>query len=106
MDDRKYVIVSNEHPAWPKGALLFWGRHTEDDQQRSFGGYTTRFDQCEKYTRAEIEQWRGSHRAEYPFFDEISPTCPHDFMKHNEVVCTLEELNSLGWSLWNVVMRA
>lgn len=106
MDDRKYVIVSNEHSSWPNGALLFWGHYTEDDHERSFGGYTTRFDKCERYTRDEIEKWRGGLKAEYPFFDEIRPASSHDFKKHDEVVCTLEELESLGWSLWNVVMRA
>lgn len=104
--DRKYVIVSNEHSAWPNGALLFWGRRTEDSQKRSFGGYTTRFDQCELYTREEIEEWRGGLKAQYPFFDEIQPLSLSDFLKHNEVVCTLEDLKTLGYSLWNVVMRA
>lgn len=41
--ERKYVIVSNEHDSWPRGALLFWGRRTEDEEKRSFGGYTTRW---------------------------------------------------------------
>lgn len=106
MKDRKYVIVCNEHSAWPDDALLFWGRHTEDDQERSFGGYTTRFDQCEKYTREEIVQWRGEAAEHYPFFDEIQPIGLLGFLKYNEVVCTLEDLESIGYSLWNVVMRA
>lgn len=106
MEDRKYVIVSNEHSTWPNGALLFWGRRTEDGQERSFGGYTTRFDQCELYTREEIEKWRGELKAQYPFFDEIQPMSPRDLLKHDEVVCTLEDLQTLGYSLWNVVMRA
>lgn len=100
------MIVSNEYSAYPNGALLFWGRRTEDGQKRSFGGYTTSFDQCELYTREEIEEWRDDLKAQYPFFDEICPTSPSDFRKHNEVVCTLEDLKTLGYSLWNVVMRA
>lgn len=100
------MIVSNVHSAWPNSALLFWGRRTEDGQERSFGGYTTRFDQCELYTREEIEERRGGLKAQYPFFDEIQPTSPSDFLKHNDVVCTLEDLKTIGYSLWNVVMRA
>ena len=104
--DRKYVIVSNEHKSWPTGALLFWGRITEDGEKRSFGGYTTRWDKCEKYTREELEKWRGSLREHYPFFDELD--IPHDFAfrKHAEVLCTLEDLEKIGYSLWSVVCRA
>lgn len=104
--ERKYVIVSNEHDAWPNGALLFWGRRTEDDQERSFGGYTTNFYQCERYTREEIEKWRGVRKAQYPFFDEVQPISRRSFKQYSEVICTLEDLESLGWKLWNVVMVA
>lgn len=105
MEERKYVIVSNKHPSWPASALLFWGHYTEDNQDRSFGGYTARFDQCEKYTKSEIERWRNGVEEHYPFFAEINPTCPHDFLQYEDVICTLEELGRLGWSLWNVVVR-
>lgn len=105
MEERKYVIVNNEYTTWPKGSLLFWGHYTEDDQQRSFGGYTTRFDQCEKYTRTEVERWRAAAVDHYPFFDEIKPTCAGDFLKYEDVVCTLEDLHSLGWALWQIVVR-
>lgn len=103
---RKYVIVCNEHRSWPTGTLLFWGEHTEDNQKRSFGGYTTRWDKCEKYTREELEKWRGAAKEHYPFFDEINPTSYNDFRKHNEVLCTMEELESIGFKLWSVVCMA
>lgn len=103
--ERKYVIVSNEHKSWPAGALLFWGRHTEDGEKRSFGGYTTRWDKCEKYTREELMQYRGGMVKEYPFFDELNITSDYDFRKHNEVLCTMEELEKIGYALWNVVCR-
>jgi len=33
---------------------MFWGTQTEDDEERSFGGYTIDVDDCEKYTKQEI----------------------------------------------------
>ena len=101
--ERKYVIVCNEHKSWPSCALLFWGHLTEDDEERSFGGYTSRLDRCERYTRDEIKKWRRGAAQHYPFFDEVKPSCPNDFRKYNEVVCTLEELESIGFSVWTVV---
>lgn len=101
--ERKYVIVCNEHESWPSCALLFWGHRTEDAEARSFGGYTSRFDKCEHYTRDEINRWRRGAVQHYPFFDEIKPSCPHDFRKYNEVVCTLEELESIGFTVWTVI---
>lgn len=100
---RNYVIVANKHRTWPSGSLLFWGRHTEDCEKRSFGGYTSRFDQCEKYTREELEKWRGSMKTQYPFFDELKITSPGDLYGHDEVLCTLEDLQSIGFSVWQVV---
>ena len=104
--ERKYVIVSNEHDRWPRGALLFWGRLTDDEKERSFGGYTTKWDKCEKYTREELEKWRGSLFLYYPFFDELEIQNDRDFRRHSEVLCTMEDLESLGYSLWNVMCLA
>lgn len=101
--ERNYVIVSNEHRSWPSGSLLFWGHLTEPDEKRSFGGYTSRWDKCERYTRKELELFRGDLKKQYPFFDEIKPECMHDFKKHDEVLCTLEELESIGYKVWTVV---
>lgn len=104
--ERNFVIVSNEHDSWPRGALLFWGRLTADDEKRSYGGYTTRWDKCEKYTREELTKWRGGLVKEYPFFDELNIRSDYDFRKHAEVLCTLADLEKLGYSLWSVVCRA
>lgn len=100
---RNYVIVANRHRTWPGGSLLFWGRHTEDHEERSFGGYTTRFDQCEKYTRKELKQWRKGDKKHYPFFDELDIGSPGEFCEYDEVLCTLEQLQSIGFSVWTVV---
>lgn len=100
---RNYVIVANRHRSWPGGSLLFWGRHTADHEERSFGGYTSRYDQCEKYTREELQHWRKGDRKHYPFFDELTITSPGDLYDHDEVLCTLEELQSIGFSVWQVV---
>ena len=51
---RNYVIVCNEHKGIA-GSLLFWGTHSKDEEKRSFGGYTSDFNACEKYTLKEIE---------------------------------------------------
>ena len=100
---RNYVIVANRHRTWPGGSLLFWGRHTEDHEERSFGGYTSRFNQCEKYTRAELEKWRKGDKKHYPFFDELDIGSPAEFGEYDEVLCTLEQLQSIGFSVWTVV---
>lgn len=101
--ERNYVIVANRHRTWPGGSLLFWGRHTEDHEERSFGGYTSRFDQCEKYTRQELLHWRKGDKKHYPFFDELDIASPGEFGEHEEVLCTLGQLQSIGFSIWTVV---
>lgn len=52
--DRNYVVVCNRYSGIG-GSLLFWGTKTEDNSERSFGGYTSDFNNCEKYTLEEIE---------------------------------------------------
>lgn len=55
-DERKYVIVCNEHSGiWP-GALLFWGHRTQDAEERSFGGYTSDIDGCELYSERDLKE--------------------------------------------------
>lgn len=103
--NRKYVIVSNEHTGWPRGALLFWGRLTDDCEKRSFGGYTTRWDKCERYTREELEEYRKGSEQHYPFFDELNLNA-RPFLACSEVLCTLEELESIGYSVWTVICRS
>lgn len=63
--DREYIIVCNEHNGIFAGCLLFWGHKTEDNERRSFGGYTSDIDNCEMYTLKEIEE-KGYN---FPVFD-------------------------------------
>ena len=53
--EREYVILCNEHSGLFRGAALFWGHKTEDNEKRSFGGYTSDIDGCEMYTLEEIK---------------------------------------------------
>ncbi len=98
--NRDYVIVCNEHPSLLPGSLLFWGEHTEDSVDRSYSGYTCQIDKCEKYTREELERWRGGLKKEYPFFDEIKPGT---FRRHNEVLATIEQLELIGYREFHVL---
>ena len=58
---REYVIVSNRHQSRFPGCVLFWGYRTEDNEKRSFGGYTYGLDKCERYTLEEsiAKIWNG-----------------------------------------------
>ena len=100
--DRDYVIVCNEHHSIFPGALLFWGNHTEDSEKRSFAGYTSKIDKCERYTRKELEEWRGELKDEYPFFEEISAK---KFSRSDEVLITIEQLKALGYREYHVMYR-
>lgn len=40
---------------WSRGQLIFWGRLTDDDEERSFGGYTNDSSQCERYSLQELK---------------------------------------------------
>ena len=95
---RNYVIVCNEHTNAKKaGELLFWGFHTENDEERSFGGYTTDIDKCEKYTRQELEEWRGDNTERIPFYDEIKGNGLAGFFKCEDVMISQEDLYTLGF---------
>ena len=98
--NRDYVILSLEHST--SDYLIFWGRHTQDDEQRSFGGYTRDLNKCERYTRDELEQYRGGDRVHYPFFDELAKK---DFWKQEEVLMTLDDLETMGFYEARVMMR-
>lgn len=90
--ERKYVIVCNEHKAMLKDTLLFWGSLTDDNSKRSFGGYTCQIDKCERYTRQELEEWRGDLKKEYPFFDELKKAT--DFFRSDEVLISIDDLKN------------
>ncbi|QAT48567.1 hypothetical protein EQM14_01540 [Caproiciproducens sp. NJN-50] len=100
--ERNYVIVCNEHKPLLPETLLFWGFHTEDSEERNFGGYTIQIDKCERYTREELESWRGYLKKEYPFYDEIKP---HSFRKHSEVLISIEQLEKMGYREMHVMCQ-
>lgn len=91
-NERKYVIVCNEHTAIIKDALLFWGSFTDDNtEKRSFSGYTCQIDKCERYTRKELEEFRGNlKKAEFLFFDELENE--RDFFQKDEVFISIDDL--------------
>lgn len=63
--ERQYVIVCNKHSGNWAGCVLFWGSLTEDHEKRSFGGYTTGVDRCERYTMDEILSFSSDMFTEY-----------------------------------------
>jgi hypothetical protein len=102
VSERNYVIVCNEHkPIFP-GVLLFWGKLTPDDAKRSYAGYTCQFDKCERYTREELNTFRGNLKKQYPFYDEIKSVT---FFKHDEVLISIEELKKFGFREFHVMGR-
>ena len=103
-DDRQYVIVCRRHKAILPQALLFWGSLTDDDMERSYGGYTMDIDKCERYTRDELEKWRGNLKEEYPFFDELK--AKSGFYRQDEIlirICDLE--HTMGFQRYTVLTR-
>lgn len=53
--NRDYVIISDHKSIFGDSIPLFWGRRTEADEQRCYGGYTSNVEYCEKYTKEELE---------------------------------------------------
>lgn len=51
--ERKYVLVSAK---WTKEHLVFWGRLTKDEEDRSYGGYTSDLKSCERYSLDEVKE--------------------------------------------------
>ncbi len=102
--DRQYVIVCREHKALLSPALLFWGSLTDDDAKRSYSGYTMDIDKCERYTRDELEKWRGNLKEEYPFFDELKAKSA--FYRQDEILIRIWELEYiLGYRKYTVLTR-
>lgn len=88
--ERNYVIVCNRHQGI-SGALLFWGSKTEDDDKRSYGGYTSDFNSCERYTLEEVE--RNGHK--FPIYGRC---CNHDnFREFGDFAIEVRRLERLGY---------
>lgn len=90
-DERKYVIVCNEHSGnWP-GVLLFWGHRTQDYENRSFGGYTSDIDSCELYSENEVKE-KGYHFPRY-----CEGMTWEEFRGYDDVLIEPECLEKLGY---------
>ena len=95
--NRDYVIVCNEHNSMWNGCLLFWGHHTKDNENRSFGGYTSDIEKCERYTLEEIRD-KNYH---FPVYDKRMST--FSFRKHDDVIIKLSQLEKLGYAKMTVM---
>lgn len=84
---REYVIVNNEHGVPER--FLFWGMKSKDCEERSFGGYTDNLDNCERYSKKDILQ----SGYDFKFYEEGMSI--DDFIKHDDVVIKLKDLNVL-----------
>lgn len=97
--DRKYVIVCNEHSGNWAGCLLFWGQLTDDGEKRSFGGYTTGIDRCERYTMDEIVAWSTNFAVYKPGMTLA------EFKSHRDIIVEPENLGRLGLKTMTVWYR-
>lgn len=102
VDERKYVVINLHYRAIMGELLLFLGTHTEDNQKRSFGGCTVNINECERYTREELEWYRKNCKERYPFFDEIDI---NDFYKKDKLCISIDELKSLGYREVTAMVR-
>lgn len=98
--EREYVIACNEHNEFCIGAMLFWGEHTPDNaERRSFGGYTSDLDRCERYTLEEIQ--RSGHN--FPVYDgHMTNRCFH---QHRDVAIKINQLEELGYVIKRFAIR-
>ena len=53
---REYVVVCMRHKGIIQDALLFWGRRTKDEDERSSSGYTVDIEKCERFTLEEVQK--------------------------------------------------
>jgi|SRR6185312_1028182 len=88
--DRCYVLLSIK---WTrKGTLMFWGTISEDDNERSFGGYTDDINACERYTFEEARNERHSH---YEYNDETLDQLMND-NRDGTWIIHINDLGNLG----------
>lgn len=98
--DREYVIVCNEHKGIFNGALLFWGHRTEDNEERSFGGYTSDISNCERYTLREIRN-KGYN---FPVYEKNMKLL--DFLKLDDVIIKYTDLMHIeGLKSMSIIYR-
>ena len=85
---REYIIVCNEHNAIFNGALLFWGHKTNDNENRSFCGYTSGIDKCERYTLEEIE----NKHYRFPLYDKSMNF--QEFKSYDDIIIKESDLRN------------
>lgn len=95
---RKYVVVCNRHNSIYNG-LLFWGNRTSDENNRSFGGYTSDINNCEFYTLEEIE----NSGNKFPIYGK---DCNRDnYKKFDDVAIEIRRLKGLGYRQITIYVR-
>ncbi|AEB77655.1 hypothetical protein ADU80_04855 [Clostridium botulinum] len=87
---RKYVVISNRYKGIA-GSLLFWGRHTKDNEKRSFGGYQSDFSKCEKYTLEEIK----ASRYGFPIYGK--EVHKDNYREFEDFAIEIKRLKTLGY---------
>lgn len=98
--ERDYVIVCNEHSGYYPGVLLFWGHFTQDKAEcRSFGGYTSDLDRCERYALEEIQR----SGFEFPVYD--GRMTAQSFRNHQDIAIKIDQLKELGYVIKRFAVR-
>ena len=89
--NREYIIVCNRHEAMFPTCLLFWGCKTKDKElRRSFGGYTTNINKCERYSLEELQE----ENLKIPFYNGENE---YDFKQMDDVIIKIEDLLNFSW---------
>lgn len=70
--------------------MLFWGHHTEDDEKRSLGGYTSGLDKCERYTLEDINK----NGLKFPLYNGEDE---YEFNKIDDVIVKIDDLLACDW---------
>lgn len=71
-------------------ACYFGGHHTEDDEKRSFGGYTSGLDKCERYTLEDIHK----NGLKFPLYNGEDK---YEFNKIDDVIVKIDDLLACDW---------
>lgn len=100
--ERNYVILAVERKSIVPGAATFWGKRTADDQRRNPRGYTCQIENCERFTREELEEWRKGCEEDFPFFDEVETK---KLYQRDNVLLTIDQLKELGYKEYIVMRR-
>lgn len=87
--ERKYLIVCNEHNKSHDDFMTFWGHRTEDNEKRSFDGYTYNLLECELYSLEDLEDLK------IPIADNT--ISKEDFYKLNDLIISKDDLFNLKW---------